>query len=347
MEDWLGELIGIDPNSTTSNFGNNYTSNADLFTQITGGGGNSNLLSTIGGILSGKSGSTAQLAGLGGIGALLNSFGGGGGGSGGYAGRIPKYKLDRKMNQIPTTMTNAAGQTVPRRPGSGGVNYFSPARFSPAGQTPTTAVGGDTTAGPTGTPMVGSGISGLGDNASKFVAIPSELVAAAYPSGGVDPNKYKKPADTGMGDLGGDRPFSHVYTDEHRASDEYLRRINPTFKADKESAMAALAKSAGAEKFAQGGITTLGGYSDGGRLLRGPGDGVSDSIPAMIGKNQPARLADGEFVIPARIVSEIGNGSTEAGARKLYAMMDRIQKARRKTLKNVAANTKADKHLPA
>jgi hypothetical protein len=93
----------------------------------------------------------------------------------------------------------------------------------------------------------------------------------------------------------------------------------------------------------------LGGYSDGGRLLRGPGDGVSDSIPATIGNRQPARLADGEFVIPARIVSELGNGSTEAGARKLYAMMDRVQKARRKTTgKNrVAANTRSDKYLPA
>ena len=93
----------------------------------------------------------------------------------------------------------------------------------------------------------------------------------------------------------------------------------------------------------------LGGYSDGGRLLRGPGDGVSDSIPASIGDRQPARLADGEFVVPARIVSEIGNGSTEAGARKLYAMMDRVQKARKKTVgKNqVAKNTKAEKLLPA
>ena len=104
---------------------------------------------------------------------------------------------------------------------------------------------------------------------------------------------------------------------------------------------------------AGGGSTSqynLGGYSDGGRLLRGPGDGVSDSIPATIGrKQQPARLADGEFVIPARIVSELGNGSTEAGARKLYAMMDRVQKARRKTTgKNrVAANTRSDKYLPA
>jgi hypothetical protein len=93
----------------------------------------------------------------------------------------------------------------------------------------------------------------------------------------------------------------------------------------------------------------LGGYSDGGRLLRGPGDGVSDSIPAVIGKKQPARLADGEFVVPARIVSELGNGSTEAGARKLYAMMDRIQKARGSTVGKgrVAKNSKAEKYLPA
>lgn len=101
---------------------------------------------------------------------------------------------------------------------------------------------------------------------------------------------------------------------------------------------------------ANGGIMgNLGSYSDGGRLLKGPGDGVSDSIPAVIGKHQPARLADGEFVIPARIVSELGNGSTEAGARKLYAMMDRIQNTRKKSIgkKKVAVNSKADKHLPA
>jgi hypothetical protein len=98
-----------------------------------------------------------------------------------------------------------------------------------------------------------------------------------------------------------------------------------------------------------GGISHLGDYSDGGRLLRGPGDGVSDSIPAMIGKRQPARLADGEFVVPARIVSELGNGSTEAGARKLYAMMDRIQKARGKTVGKgkVAKNSRSEKYLPA
>ena len=102
-------------------------------------------------------------------------------------------------------------------------------------------------------------------------------------------------------------------------------------------------------QMAQGGIAHLGDYSDGGRLLRGPGDGVSDSIPATIGDKQPARLADGEFVVPARIVSELGNGSTEAGARKLYAMLDRVQNARGKTVgkDKVAKNTNADKYLPA
>ena len=98
--------------------------------------------------------------------------------------------------------------------------------------------------------------------------------------------------------------------------------------------------------YAMGG--QLGGYSDGGQLLRGPGDGVSDDIPAQIGARQPARLADGEFVVPARIVSELGNGSTDAGAKRLYAMMDRVQQGRTKSVGKgkVAVDSKAYKHLP-
>jgi hypothetical protein len=79
---------------------------------------------------------------------------------------------------------------------------------------------------------------------------------------------------------------------------------------------------------ASGGIADLGSYSDGGRMLRGPGDGMSDSIPANIAGKRPARLADGEFVIPADVVSHLGNGSTDAGAKQLYAMMDKVRKAR-------------------
>jgi len=83
-------------------------------------------------------------------------------------------------------------------------------------------------------------------------------------------------------------------------------------------------------RMAEGGLGSLGGYSSGGnpRLLKGPGDGMSDNIPAVIGGKQPARLADGEFVIPADVVSHLGNGSTEAGAKQLYKMMDRIRQKR-------------------
>jgi hypothetical protein len=86
----------------------------------------------------------------------------------------------------------------------------------------------------------------------------------------------------------------------------------------------------GEQKFAAGGISSLGGYASGGnpRLLDGPGDGMSDSIPATIGGKQPARLADGEFVVPADVVSHLGNGSTDAGAKQLYKMMDRIRQQR-------------------
>ena len=92
-----------------------------------------------------------------------------------------------------------------------------------------------------------------------------------------------------------------------------------------------LSEFAPTRELAAGGMTGLGhlgGYSDGGRLLKGPGDGMSDNIPATISDKQPARLADGEFVVPADVVSHLGNGSTDAGAKQLYSMMDKIRKAR-------------------
>jgi len=76
-------------------------------------------------------------------------------------------------------------------------------------------------------------------------------------------------------------------------------------------------------KSADGGM--LGGYSDGGQLLKGPGTGLSDDIPATINGHQPARLASGEFVVPADAVSALGGGSTDSGASKLYAMLDRVR----------------------
>jgi hypothetical protein len=104
-----------------------------------------------------------------------------------------------------------------------------------------------------------------------------------------------------------------------------------------------LADTAVARRMMGGGH--LGSYSDGGRLLKGPGDGMSDDIPAKIGKKQPARLADGEFVVPADVVSGIGNGSTDAGAKRLYQMMDRVRSARTGSKKQ-GREIKAEKYLP-
>jgi hypothetical protein len=131
------------------------------------------------------------------------------------------------------------------------------------------------------------------------------------------------------------------------AYDAAIKRLEKQYGAAnlKPSAMpkGSVAKLGQMKAMASGG---LGGYSDGGRMLKGPGDGMSDSIPAMIGKKQPARLADGEFVVPADVVSHLGNGSTDAGAKKLYSMMDKVRHARTGKKKQAPA-VKTDKYMPA
>jgi hypothetical protein len=131
------------------------------------------------------------------------------------------------------------------------------------------------------------------------------------------------------------------------AYDAAMKRMEKQFAAgnlkSREMPKSGIAKLGQMKAMAQGG---LGGYSDGGRMLKGPGDGMSDSIPAVIGKRQPARLADGEFVVPADVVSHLGNGSTDAGAKKLYGMMDKIRKARTGKKKQAPA-VKASKYMPA
>jgi len=106
------------------------------------------------------------------------------------------------------------------------------------------------------------------------------------------------------------------------------------------------------EDYASGGITqadkyNMGGYASGSvpRLLKGPGDGMSDDIPASIDNRQPARLADGEFVVPADVVSHLGNGSTEAGAKKLHQMMTNLRKDRTGNPKQ-GKQIVAEKYLP-
>jgi hypothetical protein len=99
---------------------------------------------------------------------------------------------------------------------------------------------------------------------------------------------------------------------------------------------------------AAGGLAGLNAFKAGGqpRFLKGGGDGMSDDIPATIGGRQKAALSDGEFVIPADVVSHLGNGSSRAGAKKLYKMMDNIRKARTGKERQ-APEVKADRYMPA
>jgi hypothetical protein len=198
----------------------------------------------------------SQLAAFGGVAALLNKMMGDQNQRPvGYQGGIPKFTYER--TQTPMVQQRPEGY----RPGQGGIAYFTPGRFTPAGYTPKTA--------------------------EEFLRRPA---APAQESGG-----------------GGVVPLP---------GSDMIQDGNTTV----------ITNASGG--YMPGGIAMLAK----GRYLRGNGDGVSDSIPARFaGSGQEARLADGEFVIPARVVSELGNGSSDAGARKLYAMLDRVEARAKKS----------------
>jgi hypothetical protein len=186
-------------------------------------------------------------------------------------------------------------------------------------------------------PSTGENLSGLRFNpvTQQFegaFAAPGDASKKSLFDDGMYRDRYYDPSNSGGGDSGGNASGGNADGGPGAGSDA--------------GGNYAYGGSVG---YNQGGISSLGSYSDGGQLLKGPGDGVSDSIPAQIGAKQPARLATNEFVVPARIVSELGNGSTDAGAKQLYAMMDRVQKARKKSIGKgkVAVDSKAHKLLPA
>lgn len=254
--------------------------------------------------------------------------------------------------------------------------------YSPIGQYSVNAVNGmdkesdDATARGFGVSVSDRGIgSGFGNDAtSAGYTNGSDMASDSYSSNSDSGDSGG--GDSGGGDSGGEANGGlaphfprHMADGGLNLSGEYSRNLKDELDSayakaersnDKSTMRSVKGETALRERIknpkmyaAGGGLSAaashLGDYSDGGRLLKGPGDGVSDSIPAMIGNKRPARLADGEFVVPARIVSELGNGSTEAGARKLYAMLDRVQAARKKSIGKgkVAKNSRADKLLPA
>jgi hypothetical protein len=150
-------------------------------------------------------------------------------------------------------------------------------------------------------------------------------------SGGGTPKKPKKASLTGA--------RSMATMDPYEASMAGLNNARYGANMSQMTMPKAGLAELGALPYANGGMAK-------GRYLRGGGDGMSDSIPATINGKQPARLADGEFVIPADVVSHLGNGSSDAGAKRLYAMMDKVRHARTGKKKQAPA-VKADKYMPA
>jgi len=216
---------------------------------------------------------------------------------------------------------------------------YEPPRPNPYYSARYAAQGGIMQAGGSVDDELGGDYSAMGMNQGN---LQKGLFGMGYAPGGVtklpkgDPGIYKDDNPTTRGQDSFTAALTRLNSAQKRANIKGL------------PALKAVAEPLGnVETAAKGGVMSgLGGYSDGGRMLKGPGDGMSDSIPGVIGNKQPARLADGEFVVPADVVSHLGNGSTDAGARKLYSMMDKIRKARTGKKKQAPA-VKADKYMPA
>jgi hypothetical protein len=165
---------------------------------------------------------------------------------------------------------------------------------------------------------------------SKFNYNPATYTPAPSPAPNYYTPQYKRYAAGGttksdsMSDLMGSGDSMEQYLSDYQSDPA---SVYQKAKDGDYNAMLALNKirKTPNENYAAGGIAQL---AVGGKLLRGRGDGMSDSIKANISGKREARLADGEFVVPADVVSHLGNGSTDAGAKQLYSMMDKVRNAR-------------------
>ena len=142
------------------------------------------------------------------------------------------------------------------------------------------------------------------------------MMASSLYTGEQERDMYQKQYDDYIAD---------VEARKRRGMESFERSSMPTYAA--RGGLMSLA--GGGITYAEGGGTT--GPTNEPRMVQGTGDGMSDSVPATIEGVQEARLANDEFVIPADVVADLGNGSSNAGAKQLYAMMDRIRKARHGT----------------
>lgn len=238
-------------------------------------------------------------------------------------------------------------------------NYqTAPYQAAEGGVVPGYADGGLLQGGPVNIDFMGGGMYPQSQQQRSYYATPTQMPTSAQQTAAsyepkTNPLTGEMTANMAAGGTGKDALKDLLSSRDLMDQYESQYQSDPTAVAGEAqggdyNAMLVLNKLRGTPNanYAGGGIANLGGYSDGGRMLKGPGDGMSDSIPATIQNKQPARLADNEFVVPADVVSHLGNGSSDAGAKKLYAMMDKVRKARTGKAKQ-APQINANKYMPA
>lgn len=238
-------------------------------------------------------------------------------------------------------------------------NYqTAPYQAAEGGVVPGYADGGLLQGGPVNIDFMGGGMYPQSQQQRSYYATPTQMPTSAQQTAAsyepkTNPLTGELTANMAGGGTGNDalkdllssRDLMDQYESQYQSDPD---SVKSAAQGGDYNAMLAMNQLRGTPNanYAGGGIANLGGYSDGGRMLKGPGDGMSDSIPATIQNKQPARLADNEFVVPADVVSHLGNGSSDAGAKKLYAMMDKVRKARTGKAKQ-APQINANKYMPA
>jgi hypothetical protein len=189
-------------------------------------------------------------------------------------------------------------------------------------------------------------------------AVPGRMANVITEGKGFGPAPLTKGTEIAMAGLGGfslekaaeeQRKYDMEATAIRQEDEERKRRFDELFARTLGSVRTA--KAGGTINLAKGGMTYMEAGGTTGptgepRMVQGTGDGMSDSVPATIEGIQEARLANDEFVIPADVVADIGNGSSNAGAKKLYNAMDRIRKARHGTTKQ-PPEIRAERLMPA
>jgi hypothetical protein len=235
----------------------------------------------------------------------------------GYQGKVPSYQAVRQ--QVPM-----AEQDPARRPGSGGRQYFTNTQYLP--KSDATGIAAAQQAMQQQANAIGQ--ANLAPNQGQRTTM-LNAAQSLYPMFVAPPASAQKPAaevkNLPGNVIGDDLP------------------VPPANNTDYDPNQAG--NSGGA---AQGGLIGLarGGSTGQPRFLAGGTDGMADKIPATIEGKQPAKLGHGEFVVPADVVGFLGSGNSEAGAKVLYAMMDRVRKHAHGNKKQIKpANLK--KTLPA